>query len=632
MMKELYGPSNKVIEIDLSSRTVNIYTVTEQERKLYLGGKGLGLKLLYDRMKPGIDPMGEENILAVMPGVLMGTGAACSGRFAAVTKSPLTGIFASSSCGGPFGMSLKTAGWDGLLIKGKSPKAVYLYITAEGAEFRDAENLWGMDALSAQKQITDKNSDALVIGPAGENGVRFANIVTGERHIGRTGMGAVMGSKYLKAAVAKGGDFRIIPKNQARFDKIKKKAASYIKSNPMTSQVYTAFGTPANTNLSNSAGILPVKNFSEGMHDEAYKISGESMQEHYLTRHHTCKPCSIMCGKKGTFGDRSLPVPEFETVGLMGANIGVFDPVRIAEWSRICSEMGMDTISTGSTLAWIMEASEKGLIKSNLKFGSPEGVSEALHDIAYGRGLGKDMACGVRALSQKYGGEEFAIHVKGLEMAAYDPRGAFGQGLSYAVANRGACHLSAFMVALEVYFNLLKPYTTSAKPEFVRFFESLTCCINSLHTCQFTMYAYTFEPPLTRYTPKTLLGFMMQNLPGIAVKLVDFSIYTSLWSAVTGIEISDAEFLKAGDRIHVLERYMNTREGISRKDDTLPPRLLKEGRKSDPNKRTVPLEKMLDKYYKIRGYDSNGIPTESTLKRLGISYENDIQLPGDTDA
>jgi len=618
MMKELYGPSNKVIEIDLSSRTVTVYTVKEEERKLYLGGKGLGMKLLSDRMKPGIDPMGEENILAVMPGVLMGTGAACSARFAAVTKSPLTGIFASSSCGGPFGMSLKTAGWDGLLIKGKSPKPVYLYITAEGAEFRDAENLWGMDALSAQKQITDKNSNALVIGPAGENGVRFANIVTGERHIGRTGMGAVMGSKYLKAVVAKGGDFRILPKNQALFDKIKKKAASYIKSNPMTSQVYTAFGTPANTNLSNSAGILPVKNFSEGMHDEAYKISGENMKEVFHTKHHTCKPCSILCGKKGTFGDKELPVPEFETVGLMGSNIGVFDPLRIAEWNQICSEMGMDTISAGSTLAWIMEASEKGLVKSNLKFGSTEGVSEALHDIAYGRGFGKDMGEGVRALSQKYGGEDFAIHVKGLEMAAYDPRGAFGQGLSYAVANRGACHLSAYLVALEVYFNLLKPYTTKAKPEFVRFFESLTCCINSLHTCQFTMYAYTFEPPLTKYTPKTLLGFMMQNLPGIAVKLVDFSTYTALWSAVTGIDISDAEFLKAGDRIHVLERYMNTREGISRKDDTLPPRLLKEGRKSDPNKRTVPLEKMLDKYYKIRGYDSNGIPTESTLKRLGI--------------
>ena len=618
MMKELYGPSNKVIEIDLSSRTVTVYTVKEEERKLYLGGKGLGMKLLSDRMKPGIDPMGEENILAVMPGVLMGTGAACSARFAAVTKSPLTGIFASSSCGGPFGMSLKTAGWDGLLIKGKSPKPVYLYITAEGPEFRDAEKLWGMDALSAQKQITDKNSNALVIGPAGENGVRFANIVTGERHIGRTGMGAVMGSKYLKAVVAKGGDFKILPKNQARFDKIKKKAASYIKSNPMTSQVYTAFGTPANTNLSNSAGILPVKNFSEGMHDEAYKISGENMKEVFHTKHHTCKPCSILCGKKGTFGDKELPVPEFETVGLMGSNIGVFDPLRIAEWNRICSETGMDTISTGSTLAWVMEASEKGLVKSNLKFGSPEGVSEALHDIAYGRGFGKDMGEGVRALSQKYGGEDFAIHVKGLEMAAYDPRGAFGQGLSYAVANRGACHLSAYLVALEVYFNLLKPYTTKAKPEFVRFFESLTCCINSLHTCQFTMYAYTFEPPLTKYTPKTLLGFMMQNLPGIAVKLVDFSTYTALWSAVTGIDISDAEFLKAGDRIHVLERYMNTREGISRKDDTLPPRLLKEGRKSDTNKRTVPLEKMLDKYYKIRGYDSNGIPTESTLKRLGI--------------
>lgn len=342
------------------------------------------------------------------------------------------------------------------------------------------------------------------------------------------------------------------------------------------------------------------------------------MKEKHDTKHHTCKPCSIWCGKKGTFGGKQVPVPEFETVGLMGSNIGVFDTEKIAEWNVICSEMGIDTISTGGTLAWVMEAAEKGLVQSSLTFGSPEGISDALHDIAYARGFGKEMGMGVRFLSEKYGGKDFAIHVKGLEMAAYDPRGAFGQGLAYAVANRGACHLSSYLIALEVYFNLLKPFATRAKPEFVRLFESLTCCVNSLHTCQFTMFPYTLEPPLTKYTPPPVLGFMMQNIPKIAVKLVDFSIYTGFWSAVTGIKISNSDFFKAGDRIHVLERYMNTREGISRKDDTLPPRLLNEGRKDDPLNRTVPLEKMLKHYYKIRGYDKDGIPTEKTLRRLGI--------------
>ena len=203
-------------------------------------------------------------------------------------------------------------------------------------------------------------------------------------------------------------------------------------------------------------------------------------------------------------------------------------------------------------------------------------------------------------------------------MAAYDPRGAWGQGLSYAVANRGGCHLSAYLIALETYFGLLNPFKTYAKPQFTRLFESATCCVNSLHTCQFTMYAYTLESPLTRYTPDPILAVLMQYLPQVTTKLVDFTIYADLFEAVTGIKMTAGEFLEAGDRIHVLERYMNTREGISRKDDTLPARFLKEGRANDIHRKTVPLEKMLNQYYKIRGYDANGLPTPETLRKLNI--------------
>ena len=239
-------------------------------------------------------------------------------------------------------------------------------------------------------------------------------------------------------------------------------------------------------------------------------------------------------------------------------------------------------------------------------------------DIGLCRGFGAEMAQGCKALAKKYGGIEFAMQVKGLEMAAYDPRGSFGQGLAYAVANRGACHLSAYLVAQEVYFKLLNPTRTFAKPEFTKFFESLTCCVNSLQTCQFTMFAYLLEPPLSKYTLDVVLGFLMQNLPAMAIPLVDFSLYRRLWSSVTGMKMSNREFLRAGDRIHVLERYMNTREGITRKDDTLPLRLLREGRKSDPKGLTVPLEEMLDKYYQLRDYDENGVPTDEALKSLGI--------------
>jgi aldehyde:ferredoxin oxidoreductase len=280
--------------------------------------------------------------------------------------------------------------------------------------------------------------------------------------------------------------------------------------------------------------------------------------------------------------------------------------------------MGMDTISAGGTLAWVMEAGGKGLIKTDLRFGSSEGIADTLLSIARRKGQGDEFANGTRWLSQKYGGQEFAIHVKGLEMAAYDPRGSWGQGLAYAVANRGACHLSAYLISLEIYFKYLNPFKTYAKAEFTKLFENAFCGVNSLQTCEFTAYAYTGESPLTKYTPDPVLAVMMQYLPQVAAKLVDFSIYSDLFEAVSGIPMSTTEFLKAGDRIHVLERHMNCREGVSRRDDTLPDRLLNEGREDDLQKRTVPLEKMLDTYYHLRGYDTDGIPTVDTLKRLDI--------------
>ena len=617
-MAEIFGTPNKVLEVNLSSKKYSIYHITEKERKLYLGGKGLGLKLLYDRMKPGIDPLGEDNIIAFMPGVLSGTRAHCGGRLAAVSKSPLTGIMAFSSCGGPFSAQLKTAGWDGLLIKGKAKQPTYLKITSTDVTFKDAGNLWGRDTFDTQEKLGGKKAGTLIIGVAGENLVRYANIISGHRFLGRTGMGAVMGSKNLKAIVALGGEHKIVPKNQKLFDKVWKKAKKYLDRNYVTSVSYRKFGTSSGTNLMNRANGLPVNNFKLGSHQCASEVSGERMKEKHNTRHYTCKPCTIYCSKKGNFNGEVRVIPEYETVSLLGTNLGIFDSVQIAEWNHSCGELGMDTISVGNTIGWVMEAAEKGLVKSDLKFGSAKGVPDTLNDIASGNGFGKEMGLGVRALSDKYGGKDFAMHVKGLEMSGYDSRSCFGQGLAYATANRGAHHLSAYIVGLEVILGLLKPNTTRGKADFTKFFESLTCCVNSLHTCLFTIYAYPFEAPIPKYTPKPLLAFVMQNLSKLAIQFIDFSLCTKQWSAVTGIKISNREFLQAGSRIHVLERYMNTREGISRKDDTLPSRLLNESQPGDPKNRKVPLEKMLDKYYKLRGYDENGIPREETLRGLGI--------------
>ena len=624
-MREIIGTDNRILEIDLTTRTSGEFEVAAEDRRMYLGGKGLGLKYLYERMAPGTDPLGEGNILALMMGVLLGTGAPCSGRFAAVTKSPLTGIFTTSSCGGPFGMAFKTAGYDGLLVSGRSESPVLLRIDSNGVRFDDATSLWGLETVAAQEALgLSRQQGALVIGPAGENRVRYANIASGHRFLGRGGMGAVMGAKNLKALVATGRTCKILPANPKKFQKAKKRAERYINANVFTSDLYRNYGTNANTTPCNDHGILPVHNFRQGSHGDAPNVSGETIRETYKTRYSTCKPCSILCGHKGAYPDGSThQIPEYETVGLLGISLGIFDTQKITEWNDICCRMGMDTISAGATLAWAMEAGEKGLRDTTLRFGSPEGISAVLGDIGLKNGQGDELGNGTRWLSGKYGGREFAMHVKGLELAAYDPRGAWGQGLAYAVANRGGCHLSAYLLGLEIYTGLLNPYRTHAKPEFVRFFENITCGINSLQTCQFTMFGYLLEPPLTKYTPKPILGFLMQNLPQVALPLTDFGTYPQLWSAVTGISMSSREFFKAGERIHVLERTMNTAEGICRRDDRLPDRLLQEGRADDEKERTVPLDGMLDRYYRIRGYDKNGIPKAAILEKLKIPRRTD---------
>jgi len=620
-MKTITGITNRILEVNLTERSVTQITATEEDIRMYLGGKGLGLKMLFDRMKPGVDPLGEDNCLAFMMGVLMGTGAPCSGRFAALTKSPLTGIMVASSCGGPFGMAFKTAGWDGLLVTGKSSRPVYLDVTAQGVEFKSAGDLWGKDIPDVQTALDNKQSKSLIIGPAGENLVRFANLGSGHRFLGRGGIGAVMGAKNLKAIVATGGAFRIKPKESEKFKKVLKTGTRYLDENPLSGTNYRNFGTASNVKPCNEAGLLPVNNFRDGRHEKAERVFGETMAREHETTHHTCKPCTIRCGHKGLFGGEVQSAPEYETIGLLGTSLGIFDLEQIARWNRICGRLGMDTISAGGTLAWVMEATENGFIDTDLKFGSPDGIEQALEDIVYGRNLGREMAMGSRYLSEKYGGEEFALQIKGLEMAAYDPRGSFGQGLSYAVANRGGCHLSAYLVAQEIYLDLLKPDSTFGKARWVKFFEDLGCCINSLQTCTFTMFGFLLEPPLSKFTPKPLLAAMMQYMPPLAIQLIDISLYLKLWNTITGIHLSRSEFLQAGERIHVLERLMNTREGVDEADDTLPSRLLTQGRNSDPDQRVVPLEKMKTAYYRIRGYDEKGIPSKELLEKLKIALD-----------
>ncbi|MCK4661724.1 MAG: aldehyde ferredoxin oxidoreductase family protein [Bacteroidales bacterium] len=618
-MKEIAGTNNKILEIDLSANKIEIIQVSEQDRKLFLGGKGLGLKLLSQRLTPGTDPLSPENVLVINTGVYMGSNVPCSARFNAVTKSPLTGIIVSSSCGGPFGMALKKAGYDGLILKGKAEVPSQIVISSK-IEIKPASELWGLDTQETQDKLKlEKNSGALVIGPAGENKVLFANVVSGHRFLGRGGIGAVLGSKNIKAIVAIGQKIKLKPVKAQKLQSVKKLGTKYINQNYITSQKYRNFGTNSHVNICNKVGLLPVRNFSESFHLDAHKVSGELYAEKFTKRHKTCKPCSILCGHEGEFNGKVMAIPEYETTGLFGPNLEVFDPVAIAEWNDQCGKLGIDTITAGSVLAWAMEATEKGLIKSNLKFGSTKNIEQALNEIACRKGLGNDLANGTRALSEKYGGKEYAIHVKGLELAAYHPNGAFGQALGYAVANRGACHLSSAMFSIEGTLGYVKPHTTLSKAKFTDYFENLYAAINSMHGCQFTSYAYLLEPFIVKNTPEFLLGLVMQYLPNLAMVFLDIGIYSKSFESISGIKLTKKQMLKAGKRIHVLERLLNTREGISRKDDTLPQRFLKESQKKDRKNKMIPLHKMLDQYYKIKGYDKNGIPNTKTLKRLGLT-------------
>ncbi len=645
-MADWVGSCDRVLEVDLSRRTSKVFHISSEDRRRYLGGKGLALRFFAERIRPGIDPLGEDNVLAVFTGVVLASGAPCSARFSAVTQSPLTGLTASSSCGGPFGIALKTAGYEGLILTGRCSEPTLLEIDDTGARFLEASHLWGRDTQDTQEALDLSAKDgALVIGPAGENLVLFANIASGHRFLGRGGFGAVLGSKKLKAVVARGGAWRYLPADPQGFEKACRRATAYIHRNRFTGNLYRNAGTASHVDLCNAGGILPIRNFQDGCDPQASQISGWTMRERFGAKPSTCRPCTILCGHRGVFSDqKTRQLPEYETVGLLGTNLGVFDPDLVALWNEQCGRLGLDTISCGGVLAYVMEASEKGLISSRLRFGSPHGVSEAIDAIASREGLGDDMAQGVRRLSEKYGGASFAIHVKGLELPAYDPRGSWGQGLAYAVANRGGCHLSATLFPLEVFLGFLKPRTPKAKAHFVRFFESLYAAINSLPTCLFTTYAYLLEAPIARLTPKPILAWTMQNLPAVALRLMDLRVFTRLFETVYGEKLSPRELLRAGDRIIVLERLLNVREGVRRADDTLPERILAESRPCDSgaskptknlwhrlarlgcpepetsgeNPPLLALDPMLDAYYGLRGYTRNGIPTKKTLRRLKI--------------
>ena len=634
MATKYAGYMGKVMLVDLSAERVTEYPWSDEQRQLYLGGKIMAARILCDHLTGKETAFSEDNWVVISTGPLTGTGAPSSARFNISALSPQTGILASSNCGGSFGFHLKKAGYDALILKGKSNGRKWLEINEDQFVFHDAGDLWGTKTGQCQEmlaQLTGKKKfGKLCIGPAGENLVKYAGIVSDERAAGRTGLGAVLGWKGLKAITVTGS--KTVPVyDKERCTAWCKKWFTYLQSHPLTGNQLPKVGTAGLVSSMQMRGLLSTKNYSAGQYDDFEMVSGERLAEEFNITNKGCLTCPIRCARTVTVAGKAVKGPELETLGLLGGNICNNDLQKILDWNYLLDELGMDTISTANTIAWAMEANEKGLWDNGLKFGSVEELSAVLEDIAHRRGIGDELAEGSKRLSEKYGGKDFAMHSKGLELAAYEPRRAVGQGLGYAVSNRGGCHLNGgYLVILEGLGLNVDAQTPSAKADFTMLFQDLMETISASGQCLFTSYA--FFPGFLLTKPNGVITQTVNKVAthiGGAVRLINkcprvaalhlpVFHHTKMIQLATGMYMDFGKYIQIGERGYTMERLINTRFGISAANDKLPKRLTDVPQDPGNPKTKVPLETMKKTYYAARGWDKNGIPTEATLRRLKI--------------
>ncbi|MEM0077597.1 MAG: aldehyde ferredoxin oxidoreductase family protein [Thermoplasmata archaeon] len=596
------GYVGKVLRVNLSTEKIAVEDLNLDWARKYIGGRGLATKYYIETTKnPKIDPLDEKNALIFATGPLTGTPAPSASRYMVVTKGFLNGAIASSNSGGFFGPELKFAGFDMVIIEGKAKSPKYLYINNGKAEIRDAKHLWGKDTHETtdmlKNELKDEKLEVACIGPAGENLVRFAAVINDKhRAAGRTGVGAVMGSKKLKAIAVRGsGKVTIAKKDE--FTNILKDKLKKIKENPVTSQGLPTYGTAVLVNIINSQGLYPTKNFQYGQWEHANELSGESMAEKYLIKNKACFACPIACGRVTKLDNLDSEGPEYESLWSMSANLDISNFEKIIEANYYCDKYGIDTISYGGTLAAAMELYEKGLINKKeldgieLKWGNSDALVKFPELIAHRTGFGNKLAEGSYRLAESYGHPEISMTAKGQELPAYDPRGAYGHALEYATSNRGGCHVRGYMISPEILGipEKLDPLKVEGKGAYTKMFQDLTAVIDSSGLCLFTSFALGADD------------------------------YKDLLNVVTGFDYSVEEMMLAGERIWNLERVYDLQAGFSGKDDTLPPRLLKEPMPYGPNKGSVvPLDKLLKEYYMARGWDEKGVPSQEKLKSLQL--------------
>ncbi len=629
-MTNLKGYMGKVLFVDLTNKTHSEFPWTDEDRERTIGGKIMAADILLQHIRPGMKAFDEDNWLVITTGPMTRCKSPSSTRFNISTVSPLTGILTSSNCGGPFGRRLKKAGWDAMVITGRASELTWIEINDSEVTFHDATHLKGMHTGEVQKQFKPGVSP-LVIGPAGENKVLYAGVFSGERTAGRGGVGAVFGDKNLKVITAKGSQNPEIY-DQERLDFLNEQWNMQLKRHPITGAQLSKLGTAGLVAPMQAHRILATKNFGDGRFDNFEKVSGEELAEKHLVKNGNCYSCPMRCERRVMHNGKNIKGPELETLGLLGPNIMNDDIEKIIKWNYELDELGIDTISAAGSIAFAMELNEKGMWDCGLEFGKTDNLSEVFEDIAYRRGIGDILADGTRRMSEKFGGKEFAIHAKGMELAAYEPRGAVGQGLGYATANRGGCHLNAgYMVVLEGLGLNMNSYTPKGKAGLAITFQNVMEGCSAAGFCVFTSYAilpwFIVAKPtsiLTRVvqqafkflTPILYIGMQYPEILAINIPLVQ---YPRVLNAATGLHYTMGKFLKCGSYGYSVERLANVILGLPVGDeaDTLPKRLTDEEQVPGVKKTKVPLHKMKNSYYIIRGW-KDGAPTMRTIKRLGI--------------
>jgi len=613
-----YAFMGKILRVDLSRGEINPEPIREDWAREFLGGSGLATRYLYDEVPKGADPLGPENRLIFMTGPLTGTSSASAGRYSVVAKSPQTGIWGQANSGGKFGPALKRSGYDGIIFEGISPTPVYLKINSGQAELIPAEGLWGKTVSKTEDELLSgmqKSFCVASIGPAGENLVRYASIMNNKhRAAGRCGLGAVMGSKRLKAILC-GGNESIHLADSKGFTDVARKQIEFLNDS-LLKVGFDAFGTNMVSDLVNVRGGYPTMNWQKGVYDQIDEVNAQALIDKVFVEGVSCFACPVTCGRgseirEGKWRGNKGEGPEYETANMFGANCGVSDMNAITMANYLCNDYGLDTITTGSTIAFAMECFSKGILTRTqtggleMNFGDSDLIVDLVEKIATRQGVGDLLAEGTQVMAEKLGqgSASFAMNVKGLEMPAYDPRAAKITGLGYVTANRGGDHITGYIqLPTFVDMPMLIVDDSQIKDPFVA-------------DPQETKVLVDLENALTIFDAIGACKFM-----GILLTAEDFS---ALISHATGWDFGVPDFRQAGERIYTLMRAYCAREGITREDDVLPARLMLEPIPEGPAKgmfvEEEMLEKMKDAYYELRGWDiATGIPSAEKLEELNL--------------